>query len=184
MIATVRNRVAPRQTEAPVVPVTAAARQAAYAEAVLAAVLTLQTQLRHPDAKIARDAAIAIVDLEKTRLRHGEPVAGTHAPAAVLEPLGNLEPLGRPHASTARSTRGEEKRSVNLADPWSRFVDQVWDEMQAKSDADGGDEIISLAQAEERARVALAELREPAADGGCHPAAGIPHPTPPPHPVK
>ena len=159
----------------PPVPATPLARQAAYAEAVMAAVLTLQTQLRHPDAKVAHAAAVAIVDLEKTRLRHGEPVAGTHQPSEVLEPLGELAPLGRPQCRpvAAPAGRDEEKQPANPVDSWERFVDQVWDEMQEDADEAGGGDVVSLVQAEERARTLHAQVKERAAG---EPEVRSPHP--------
>ncbi len=97
MVATTSaNRVAPYLSEPkktlPPLPATPEARQALLSDAVFAAVLALQAQLTHHDPAVVQKAAGMILDFEKTRLRHGRPVAGT-APPSPLEPLPPVAPL-------------------------------------------------------------------------------------------
>ncbi len=63
----------------PPVPASPEGRQAAWSDALFAAVLFYQSRLTHPDPEVAERAARAIFDLEKTRLRHGREMAGTPA---------------------------------------------------------------------------------------------------------
>ncbi len=79
---TIHNRIAGHFAPAsnPVLP-TPEGKQAAWGEAVFAAMMFYQTQLAHPDERVAERAARAIFDLEKTRLRHGREVVGTVAEA-------------------------------------------------------------------------------------------------------
>lgn len=84
------NRISSHFAPEPIpVPATPEARQAAWSDAVFAAMMYYQSQLAHPDARVAERAAKAIFDLEKTRLRHGRELAGTPAqapPAPAAEP--------------------------------------------------------------------------------------------------
>ncbi len=86
----VANRIA--QHFAPPLPQTPEERQAVWADTLAAAMLFYQRQLASPLAHEAAEAARAIFDLEKTRLRHGRPLAGADPPPEpdVLPPL---EPL-------------------------------------------------------------------------------------------
>ncbi len=77
------NRIAGQFAPAPIpVPATPEGKQAAWGEAVFAAALFYQSQLAHPDERVAERAARALFDLEKTRLRHGRDLAGATEPKA------------------------------------------------------------------------------------------------------
>ncbi|MBL8867999.1 MAG: hypothetical protein JNK93_20770 [Planctomycetia bacterium] len=69
------------------------AKAAAWSDAVFAAMMFYQSQLTHPDERVAERAAKAIFDLEKTRLRHGGELAGATAPLPKPEPRSSMEPL-------------------------------------------------------------------------------------------
>ncbi len=73
------NRIAPHLVPAaPIrVPETLDGKQAAWSEALFAAVLFYRARLEHPDPDAAERAAAMIFELEKTRLRHGREIAGT-----------------------------------------------------------------------------------------------------------
>ncbi len=74
----IQNRIAGHIAPVPIpVPATPEDKQAAWGDAVFAAVLFYQAQLAHPDERVAERAARAIFELEKTRLRHGRELAGT-----------------------------------------------------------------------------------------------------------
>jgi hypothetical protein len=86
----VANRIA--RHFAPPLPQTSEERQAVWADTLAAAMLFYQRQLASPVAHEAAEAARAVFDLEKTRLRHGRDLAGADPPPEpdVLPPL---EPL-------------------------------------------------------------------------------------------
>jgi hypothetical protein len=86
----VANRIA--RHLAPPLPQTPKERQAVWADTLAAAMLYYQRQLASPVAHEAADAARAIFDLEKTRLRHGRDLAGAEPPPEpdVLPPLAPL----------------------------------------------------------------------------------------------
>ena len=73
------------------VPKCAKARGELYSEVLMEAVLTLRVQLRHPNAEIARNAAESILDLERTRMRHGKSISGVKQPELPYD--GPLEPM-------------------------------------------------------------------------------------------
>ncbi len=62
------------------IPATPEDRRDLWQETLAAAVLFFKTRLAHRDPDIAERAAHAIIDLEKTRLRHGRDLAGTKVP--------------------------------------------------------------------------------------------------------
>ncbi len=107
------NRIAGHFTPVPIpVPATLVEKQAAWSDAVFAAMKFYQSQLAHPDERVAERAAKAIFDLEKTRLRHGGHVTGAYAephppeppkaqptkaqPRKSLEPLRGLATIEEP----------------------------------------------------------------------------------------
>ena len=96
MTTAAQNRIAPYlsgpQKTLPPLPATAEGRSALLADAVFAAVAALQRLLTHADPNVVMRAAEMILDFEKTRLRHGRPVAGT-VPTSPLAPLPTLDPL-------------------------------------------------------------------------------------------
>ncbi|MBX3398193.1 MAG: hypothetical protein KF873_05595 [Gemmataceae bacterium] len=98
---TVPNRIASHFAPTPnPVPATPDGKAAAWSEAVFAAMMFYQSQLAHPDERVAERAAKAIFDLEKTRLRHGRELAGTPAPVpTAAEPKpptkADVQRLGR-----------------------------------------------------------------------------------------
>ena len=93
------NRIASHFAPTPnPVPATPDAKAAAWSDAVFAAMMFFQSQLTHPDERVAERAAKAIFDLEKTRLRHGGHLAGANAEPPLpeppkVQPRESLEPL-------------------------------------------------------------------------------------------
>ena len=82
MIATIpMNRVGahfdPSPVELPELPQTARGRGQLWSDTVFQAVLALKKQLTHRDIAIAVAAANSILELERTRMRHGTFVAGS-----------------------------------------------------------------------------------------------------------
>ena len=65
------------EAELPPLPKSSRERGELWSDAVLHAVLTLKRQLTHQDAAIAMGAANSILELERTRIRHGRNVAGS-----------------------------------------------------------------------------------------------------------
>ena len=158
-------------------PADPAARSAALADAVFAAVLALQAQLAHPDAAVVRAAAGMILDFEKTRLRHDRPVTGTHEPYPMLEPLGELEPLPdqQVFAATERSGtpypapggRGEDwdddpDDADNEIEPSEEAVERMRARLQQRADARGSGEQVSWERARRAARQAMEHVRRQA----------------------
>ncbi len=93
-VPTVPNRIASHFAPTPnPVPATPDAKATAWSEAVFAAMMFYQSQLTHPDERVAERAAKAIFDLEKTRLRHGGHLAGANAepPPPKAQPRKALE---------------------------------------------------------------------------------------------
>ncbi len=85
------NRIAGHIAPVPIpVPATPEGKQAAWGDAIFAAVLFYQAQLAHPDERVAERAARAIFELEKTRLRHGREIAGTVANATAPMPPAEM----------------------------------------------------------------------------------------------
>lgn len=89
----VANRIAGQfpDTPAPSVPLptTAEDRRTLWQDALAAASIFYMSRLRHRDPAVAAEAAHAIYDLEKTRLRHGRALAGTsESREDLLPPLG------------------------------------------------------------------------------------------------
>ncbi len=90
------NRIASHFAPTPnPVPAKPDAKAATWGDAVFAAMMFYQSQLTHPDERVAERAAKAIFDLEKTRLRHGGELAGANAepPPPKAQPGKSLEPL-------------------------------------------------------------------------------------------
>ncbi|MBX3400410.1 MAG: hypothetical protein KF873_16880 [Gemmataceae bacterium] len=89
-------------------------KAAAWSDAVFAAMMFYQSQLTHPDERVAERAAKAIFDLEKTRLRHGGELAGARVPRSEpeqrssMEPLRELSPIGKPCGDDAEDAVEEE----------------------------------------------------------------------------
>lgn len=76
---------------APTIPLpnTPEERRDLWQDALAAATLYFMGRLAHRDPEVAGEAAHAIFDLEKTRLRHGRDLAGTTLPKpAGLAPIG------------------------------------------------------------------------------------------------
>ncbi|MEO2089339.1 MAG: hypothetical protein ABGY75_07565 [Gemmataceae bacterium] len=168
------NRLAPYLSEPkktlPALPASAEGRSALLSDAVFAAVLALQGQLKHHDPEVVQKAAEMILDFEKTRLRHGRRVVGTERPP-VLEPLPPLEPLPQPHPPTPSPFGGGGERTANRANPLDVFIDKVRAELQSQEDAEGTGVIVSRAQAEECARYIRANMHDtplPPAGRRCH----------------
>lgn len=90
------NRIAGHLPTAPAapspapLPATPEERQQLWADTLAAALLALQTRLAHRDPAVVERAVFAILDLEKTRLRHGRGLAGTHVPNPALARLDAL----------------------------------------------------------------------------------------------
>ncbi len=96
MTATLPNRIAGHfAPDLPPVPEERAERESLYQRAVLGAVAFLAGRLRHPDAAVAERAALVLIDLEKTRLRHGRKIAGTaENPCDAFDhPLSSIAPI-------------------------------------------------------------------------------------------
>jgi hypothetical protein len=179
------NRIAPYLSEPartlPPLPADPAARSALLSDAVFAAVLALQGQLTHHDPAVVRKAAEMILDFEKTRLRHGRAVAGT-IPPSPLEPLPQLDPLPQSHPPAPSPMRREGERSVNRADPFEGYVDQVRQALQSWEEEDESGITVSSEHAREfavglidreRMRRAGVAVPPPAADARFHPPASL-----------
>lgn len=65
------------EVELPPLPKSSRERGELWSDAVLHAVLTLRKHLTHQDVAIAMSAANSILELERTRIRHGRNVAGS-----------------------------------------------------------------------------------------------------------
>ena len=61
----------------PVLPKTARERAQLWSDIVFEAALTLRDQLQSPIAAVAAEAAHALIDLERTRMRHNQAVSGS-----------------------------------------------------------------------------------------------------------
>ncbi len=97
MIATapppVVNRIAPHLNPIQLpVPSTPEGKREDWSDTVFEAMRFLRTRLGHRDPDVAERAALAIVDLEKTRLRHGRDLAGTGQNTAPIPPVAQDEP--------------------------------------------------------------------------------------------
>ena len=81
MIATLpiaQNRIASHfPTPEPELPQSARERGRLWSDTVFQAVLALKAQLRNPDAHIVMAAANAILEMERTRMRHAKSLAGS-----------------------------------------------------------------------------------------------------------
>lgn len=105
----IHNRIARQFAPASIpVPATPDGKQAAWGDAVFAAAMFFQARLAHPDPAVAERAALVLIDLEKTRLRHGRDLAGATVPkpkkAELLPPLPDLPPLEETMRPTGRRT--------------------------------------------------------------------------------
>jgi hypothetical protein len=88
----VLNRIQQHLPVAPALPSNHTEREDTYTNAVFAAVVFLQTRLNGHDPSAAERAAMAILDLEKTRLRHSRMISGTAEPFdAPLKPLAPID---------------------------------------------------------------------------------------------
>ena len=76
----------------PPVPETPDGKREDWAETLFEAMRFLRTRLGHRDQDVAERAALAIFDLEKTRLRHGRDLAGTGQNAAPIPSMTQVEP--------------------------------------------------------------------------------------------
>ena len=156
------NRIAPYLSEPkktpPPLPATPEARQTALADAVFAAMLALQAQLTHRDPEVVRKAAGMILDFEKTRLRHARPVAGTHQPSPVLEPLPPLDPLPAQPLFAANDPSREAMDEFD-DEPFEETVERIRSEMRIIQEEYGPFHILSLDRAEEYARHERARRR-------------------------
>ncbi len=92
----IASHFAPTPNSVPAKPV---AKAAAWSDAVFAAMMFFQSQLTHPDERVAERAAKAIFDLEKTRLRHGGQLAGANAEPPPPEPPKVQPPKAEPRKS-------------------------------------------------------------------------------------
>jgi hypothetical protein len=89
----VLNRIQHHLPTAPALPGNHTERENTYTNAVFAAVVFLQSRLTGHDPSAAERAAMAILDLEKTRLRHSRKISGTDEPFdAPLLPMGCIDP--------------------------------------------------------------------------------------------
>ncbi len=67
----------PRPAELPLLPASARERGQLWSDTVFQAVAALRRQLTHTDTMIVAAAANSILELERTRMRHGKLVAGS-----------------------------------------------------------------------------------------------------------
>ena len=82
------------EAEVPDPPADAAGRKQYWEDTVAEAVAELRKRLRGTSDERSLEALTLIVDLEKARMRHKEPVAGTKpAPVPYVSPLSPLPPL-------------------------------------------------------------------------------------------
>ena len=113
------NRIAGHFAPAPIpVPATPDGKQAAWGDALFAAAMFFQARLAHPDPVVAERAALVLIDLEKTRLRHGRDLAGTTVPKpkkAELPPLPDLPPLEETMRSPSRPSPAKAKPASDKA---------------------------------------------------------------------
>ena len=127
------NRVSPyldAPNPLPTPPATPEAREQVLADAVFAAILTLQRLLAHTDPQVAFKATAMILDFEKTRLRHGRPVVGTAPPppSPQPDPFAECEPL--PQQESAPPPRISDREQLErldrmIADPLDDDDDDV-----------------------------------------------------------
>jgi len=129
---------------------------AAWSEVVFSAIFTLKSLLSSQNEATALEASRLILELEKTRIRHKLPIAGTGMPSDCLarsapatDPPCNPTPLDvvDPDALIAMS---EEDR-------FEYYVEIARREMQAGEDARGSGVVVSRAVAENVVRGAVAE---------------------------
>ena len=80
------NRIAPHfQTPEPQLPKSARERGKLWSDTVFQAVLALKAQLRNPDATVVMAAANAILEMERTRMRHAKNLAGSESVSEAQE---------------------------------------------------------------------------------------------------
>lgn len=111
-------------------------REEVFSDAVCAAVRGLQRLLKHDDPHVALKAAGMILDLEKTRLRHGRPICGTDLSAATVPPAPVPEPI-EPNDC-----------GVNWANPLEVYIEQVRQALQAEADEAGTGAVVTRDVAE------------------------------------
>ena len=115
-------------SELPALPTTAAGRAEFFSNAVFAAVAALQKQLTDDDPAVVREVAEAILDLEKTRLRHGREVAGVecgpHTACAADSANRGCPPAGGPGTPAADA--------AGSPDPHTPCADHTPDESPAE----------------------------------------------------
>lgn len=145
------NRVAAYlDTPSVVVPVDPAARQAVLGDAVIATIFTLQKLLGNEDPMVALKAAGMILDLEKTRMRHGRDVSGMVNPTPP-EP----EPATNPESS---DVDGADKASIE--DEFvERNTDDYWRELQSIADEKGTGEVVCREKAARMVRSAYRQAQ-------------------------
>ena len=98
--------------ELPALPQSARERGRLWSDTVFQAVLALKKQLTHRDADIVAAAANSILELERTRMRHGTQVAGSEE---VSEAQLEYEEEQR-HESERYKNRRAEKRAASEAE--------------------------------------------------------------------
>ena len=128
--------------ELPALPTTPAGRAELFSQAVFAAVAALQKQLTDDDPAVVRAAAESILDLEKTRLRHGREVAGMecgpHTPCAVLP---------EPHTACADHTP-DESAAEQARRSRREFIEELRRALQTREDELGSGVVVTPEQAE------------------------------------
>jgi hypothetical protein len=111
-------------------------REGVLSDAVFAAIRALQRLLISDDPHLTLKAAEMILDLEKTRLRHGRPVSGTDLSAAPIPPAPTPEPVELPDGG------------VNWANPLEVYIEQVRQLLQAEADEAGTGAVVTRDAAE------------------------------------
>ena len=131
-------------------PATPADLSAVWSNAVFAAVAALQRQLTDDDPEVVREAAGAILDLEKTRLRHGREVAGVSPECGPHTPCAAPSD---PHTACADHTPED-------VDPAERaIIEKLQKQLQAIEDQRGSGKVVSFAEADAVARRTVEAIR-------------------------
>ena len=136
--------VLPELKPAPVGPI---AKREAFAEAVAEAIQLLHTHLRHPDAELSQKAALAILNVQQTLLRHGGNMMGTVLP----DHVNSLEPMDA--LNDARYGRGPTEEEFDAmsdeeVEARSRCIDAIRQRMQQEADLRGLGEFVSTGEAQ------------------------------------
>jgi hypothetical protein len=112
----------PQQAKAkPVLPKTARERAQLWSDIVFEAALTLRDQLQSPIAAVAASAAHALIDLERTRMRHDQAVSGSAT--------------GSEHLAQQIKREDREERKELRDENWSDAEEEKISELEAQVDA-------------------------------------------------